>query len=64
MIRGGEDAEEGSKRVIKQLGTMEKVVSVRQSLSWILQVQHGVGIFKTGVATCHSHILQFILVFL
>lgn len=51
MIRSGEDAEEGSKRVIKQLGTMEKVVSVRQSLSWILQVQHGVGIFNTGVAT-------------
>lgn len=64
MIRSGEDAEEGSKRVIKQLGTMEKVVSVRQSLSWILQVQHGVGIFNTGVATCLSHILQFILVFL
>lgn len=50
MLRSGEDAEEGSKRVVKQLGTREKLVSVRYSLSWISQVQHGTGIFKIGVA--------------
>lgn len=50
MLTGGEDAEEGSKRVIKQLGLIEKLVSMRYSLSWISQVQHGIGIFKAGVA--------------
>lgn len=50
MLRSGEDAEEGSKRVVKQLGTREKLISMRYSLSWISQVQHGTGIFKIGVA--------------